>query len=138
MEKRLFWCGRSGKRVKRRKSTWATLAGDRHGGAGCDVGHSEGEAAEVGHPHRAKLSYLPSRLRSTTPCPAVRPTDLGIVPPDVTSPLPLLFRPIPLLNPVGNKHNLLHILNTPAPSVTSLSPTSPVKIYPAAVLVSRA
>ena len=43
VEEGLFGCGRSGKGVKRRKSTWATLVGESNGGAGGDVGHSEGE-----------------------------------------------------------------------------------------------
>lgn len=42
VEEGFFWGGRSGKGVKRRKSTGATLVGKSDGGAG-DVGHSEGE-----------------------------------------------------------------------------------------------
>jgi hypothetical protein len=42
VEERFFLGGRSRKGFERRKSTGATLVGESNGGAGGDVGHSEG------------------------------------------------------------------------------------------------
>jgi hypothetical protein len=100
VEERFFGGGRSRKGVKRRKSTGATLVGESNGGgAGGDVGHSEGREG-----HREKRGNEPCYHISTSPVHGALSrgqspgqVSLGNVPtgPDVISPSPLVSLYLP-------------------------------------------
>jgi len=129
VEEGFFWGGSSRKGVKRRKSTGATLVGERDGGAGGDVGHSEGRE---GHREKRGTSQVIISRLSGPRCPVPRSVPGTVRPRQCPNPLtscPLRCTRLSTCPGLQPTPPLLHTLNTPPHSpLTFLSPMFNVKI----------